>query len=96
MSKSGLANSPFFAPPPHKNEAVEVTLPATEMPTEQDSKTALPAPTPEQSPIQELEEANKRNLENTKPTDQPSSENNDAIEATMQPPINASKHASKQ
>ena len=104
MSKSGLADSPFFAPPPHKNEAVEVPLPATEIPIEEDSKPPLPTPTPEQSPIQELEETNKRNLENTKPTAQLLSENNDAMEATMQPPINesnnasnnASMHASKQ
>jgi hypothetical protein len=96
MSKSGLADSPFFAPPPHKNEAVEVPLPATELPTQEDSKTALSTPTPEQSPVQELEETNKKNLENTKPTDQPSPKNNDAIEATMPPLINASKQTNIQ
>jgi hypothetical protein len=96
MSKSGLADSPFFAPPPHKSEAVEAPLPTTEMPTQEDSKTALPTPTSEQSPVQELQETNIRNLENTKPTEQPSPKNNDAMEATMQPPINASKHANMQ
>src|SRR6266496_6113209 len=94
MSKSGLADSPFFAPPPHKNEAVEVPPPDTEMPTLEDSKRATP-PT-EQSPIQELEDANKRNAKNTKPTVKSVSENNDAMEATMQPSINASKHANMQ
>ena len=94
MSKSGLADSPFFAPPPHKNETVEIHPPASKMPTVENSKTTTPTPTPEQSLAQELRETNKRNLENTKPTVQPLSENNDAMEATMQPSINASKHAS--
>ena len=94
MSKSGLADSPFFAPPPHKNEAVVPPLSTNEIPTEENSKPALSTPTPEQSPVPELEQTNKKNLENTKPSNQPASENNDAMEATMQPTINASKHAS--
>jgi hypothetical protein len=96
MSKSGLADSPFFAPPPHKIESREVPLPATEMPTPEDSKPPLPTPTPEQSPAQELEETNNKRLEHTKFTDQPSSENKDAMETTMQPRINARKHANMQ
>jgi hypothetical protein len=94
MSKSGLADSPFFAPAPHKNEAVEVPLPAPKTTTEENLRITTPAPPPEQSPEQESKETNKRKLENTKLIDQSSSGNNDAMEATMQPRINASKHAS--
>ncbi len=96
MSKSGLADSPFFAPPPHKNEAVEVPPPDTERPTLEDSKTTLPTPTPEQSPEHESEKTNIKNIESAKPIAQLSSENNDAMEAIMQPRINASKHANMQ
>jgi hypothetical protein len=95
-NKSGLADSPFFAPPPPKNEVVESPPPAPDMPTREDSKPALPNPSPKQTPVQKLDVSNKRKVENTKLTDQTPSENNDVMVSTMQPRINASKHTSMQ
>src|SRR5687768_16872245 len=93
MSKSGLADSPFFAPP-SKKEPTQVPAKATEIPSGDELRTTPLVPTPKQSPNHELQQTHKENLESTKPTVQPSLENNDAMEATMQPSINARKHAS--
>lgn len=90
MSKSGLADSPFFAPPPQK-----VIEPAPITTTDVSNEPNVsPAPMPTTAPGPQIK--SKRISDKSRSTTQPKPEKQDTTTPAMQSSNNASMHANMQ
>lgn len=94
-TKSGLADSPFFAPLPKKEPTV-VPSPAIEKPNDTNVIANPLSPIPKSIPIQEKRPQHKKIIDKTLVIDKPQAEKNDDMNANMQASNNASMLASNQ
>ena len=96
MSKSGLADSPFFAPVEPKIEAAPPSTFEQEKPNLENKVNTPPESLNTENTQSHIRRVkSKRNIGNSLPAVSPKTENNDVMDESLQASNNASMHASK-
>ncbi len=97
MSKSGLADSPFFAQPQTKTEATPPSILETEKPTLEDNPNTPPESIDTEKTRSQMRRVkSKRLIDNSLPTVAAKTEKDDDMNESLQASNNASMHASNQ